>query len=325
MNLLILTNNPNRSSYRQRIGNYLPMLENAGIETTVEVLSRSLPKRIAQYRLAALYDVILLHKKCLNAVDAFFFNPPKNKVIFNYDDAIMFNDQGQETRTHRKRFERSLQKAGKVLVGSSYLAQQAAAYHDDITVLPLGLKTEDYHPASPKKVDGKIRLVWIGSTATLEYIKTLTPVIQKLTMRYPNLILRLICDEFIDMKGVTIEKFRWTSQTRSDSLGDCDIGLAPLPDTPFTQGKCSFKVLEYSASAIPVVASPVGTNPDHIKAGQTGYLANTPDEWFEKLCELIDNKPLRVEMGQKGRSLAAQYDVSVVGEKLCNLIRQMVA
>lgn len=320
MKLLILTNNPNRASYRQRIGNYLDMLKAAGIEPTVVVLAKTLCGRIRQYRQAGNYDVVLLHKKCLNFLDALFFRPQKAKVIFNYDDAVMFNDKGCQTPTHRSRFRRSLQKADRVLVGSSCLAQQAAGYHNHITILPLGLNTADYRPETPKPADGKIRLVWIGSAATLDYIRQLAPVIQKLAAQYSHLVLRLIGDEFIDMKGVSIEKIQWTPQTRSRGLAESDIGLAPLPDTPFTKGKCSFKVLEYSASGLPVVGSPVGTNPDHIKDSQTGYLVNTDKDWYDKISILIENQSLRREMGRKGIAYAKEFDIAVIGQKLCELI-----
>lgn len=324
MKLLILTNNPNRASYRQRIGNYLDIFKAAGIEPTVRVLSRYLPGRIMQYRQADRHDVVILHKKCLNSIDALFFSPPRAKVIFNYDDAIMFNDRGQETKTHQKRFQRSLQKAGKVLVGSSYLADRARPYHSDIVILPLGLNTADYSPETPKSADGKLRLVWIGSAATVDYIRQLTPVLQKLAARYSNLVLRLIGDEFIEMEGVAIEKVRWQADTRARALAECDIGLAPLPDTPFTRGKCSFKVLEYSASGLPVIASPVGTNTDHIQQGQTGFLAVSPDQWLEKISMLIENPARRNEMGQKGVLFAKHFDRAVVGKKLCEIIQQMV-
>lgn len=325
MKLLIFTSNPDRSSFKDRIGKYLEVFREADIEPTVMKLSANPAVRISQYRQADRYDAVLLHKKCLNALDALFFRPRRARVIFNYDDAVMFNDKGQETPTHRRRFRRTLQKADIVLVGSSYLAQQARPWARRIVILPLGLAAADYHPAPARPDDGRIRMVWIGSAATLDYIRLLTPVIEKLAARYPQLVLRLIGDEFFDIRGIQMEKIRWTPHARSWCLGDCDIGLAPLPDNPFTRGKCSFKVLEYSASGLPVVGSPIGTNPDHILDGRTGYLADTPQQWFEALSRLIDNPVLRIEMGQNGIRYAAEFDVAVIGRKFCRLLREAVS
>lgn len=320
MNLLIVSNNPKRGSFGDRIGNYLDIMAARGIVPTIEVPSRSLLRRIRQYKQMDRYDVVLLHKKCLPLFDAIFFKPRRAKVIFNYDDAIMFNNKGVPTRTHVQRFRRSLQRADVVLVGSSYLAQQAAPYHDRIRVLPLGLKTEKYRCSGARKEDGKVRLVWVGRPVTLDYLEQLKPIVQELARQYSNLVLRLVCEEFIDIEGVSIEKIRWTPEVRCRALAEADIGLAPLPDNPFTRGKCSFKVLEYSASGLPLVASPIGTNTDHVKDGVTGYLAATPDQWLEKLRILLDNPTLRKNMGERGREYAREFDSAVIGEKLCDLL-----
>lgn len=320
MKVLILTNNPERASFRQRIETYLDGMRQRGIQPVVQVLNPSLFKRIHQYRQADRYEVVLLHKKCLNFVEDLFFRPRKARVLFNYDDAVMFSDRGIATPTHTARFRRSLRKADAVLVAGSFLAEQARPHHNRIIILPIGLDTRIYQADKPKKEDGRIRLVWIGSTAALPYIRELTPVMQSLAEKYPTLVLRLICEEFIDMEGVRIEKVPWTPQARSGGLAECDIGLAPLPDTPFTRGKCSFKVLEYSASGIPVVASPIGTNPDYVLDGVTGFLADTPQQWQEKLSLLIENPSRRMEMGRQGRQYAKNFDISVIGKRFCDLL-----
>ncbi len=322
MNLLILSSNPERSSFRDRIGNYFDIMAARGIVPTVEVPSQCPVKRARQYARIDRYDVVLLHKKCLTLFEGVFFSPRQAKVIFNYDDAVMFNQHGIPTRTHVHRFRRSVQRADTILVGSSYLARQAAAYHDHIRILPLGLNTERYGSPPSRPRDGKVRLVWVGSPVTLSYLDQLRPVIRQLAAQYSNLVLRMVCEEFLDVEGVEIEKIRWTPESRYRALAEADIGLAPLPDNPFTRGKCTFKVLEYSASGLPVIASPVGTNVDHVKEGITGYLAETPSQWFEKLSLLIEATQQRHDMGMCGREYAREFDRSIIGEKLCDLILQ---
>ncbi len=325
MNLLIISSNPEGSGFRERIGSYFDTMAVRGIVPTVEVPSQCPIKRARQYAKMDRYDVVLLHKKCLTLFEAVFFSPRRAKVIFSYDDAIMFNQDGNPTRTHVRRFRRSVQRADTILVGSSYLAQQATAYHDHIQILPLGLNTERYGSTPSRCRDGKVRLVWVGSPVTLSYLDQLRPIMRELAGQYSNLVLRLVCEEFLDMEGVEIEKIRWTPETRYRALAEADIGLAPLPDNPFTRGKCTFKVLEYSASGLPVIASPVGTNVDHVKDGITGYLAETPRQWTEKISELIEAPQQRHDMGACGREYAREFDRSIIGEKLCDLILQTAA
>ena len=52
----------------------------------------------------------------------------------------------------------------------------------------------------------------------------------------------------------------WRPDTYAAELAGCDIALAPLSDTAFARGKCAYKLLQYAASALPMVGSPVGAN-----------------------------------------------------------------
>jgi len=189
-----------------------------------------------------------------------------------------------------------------------------------VKVLPIGLKVSDYRPNCPPKVDGKIRLVWIGSSSTLKYLAEIKPVLEEIGSRFNNVILRIICDESFDLKNLPVEKCFWSQDTRGADLATSDIGLAPLPDNRFTRGKCSFKVLEYSAAGLPVIASPVGTNSDYVRDNVTGFLVTDTRQWVDRITQLIESPQLRKKMGQEGRAFTQKFDVSVIGEQLTRLI-----
>ena len=93
-----------------------------------------------------------------------------------------------------------------------------------------------------------------------------------------------------------------------------------MPDNRFTRGKCSFKVLEYSAAGLPVIASPVGTNSDYVRDNVTGFLVTDNRQWVDRITQLIENPQLRGKMGQEGRAFAQKCEVSVIGEQLTRLI-----
>jgi glycosyltransferase involved in cell wall biosynthesis len=104
-----------------------------------------------------------------------------------------------------------------------------------------------------------------------------------------------------------------------------DIGIMPLMDDAFERGKCGYKLIQYMACGLPVVASPVGINQKIIKHGENGFLASKEDEWIEAITLLIENPKLRKEMGLKGREIAEQeYAVQVTAPKIINLINQIV-
>jgi glycosyltransferase involved in cell wall biosynthesis len=322
MRLLIVTNNPDRPSFRQRVGAYLEMLADRGIEPEVALLPKGLLARRRLFRRAADFDGVFLHKKLLTAWDMRSLRRHSRRIIYNFDDAVTYSDKrpSARSRTHLSRFRRTAREADTVIVGSNYLADLARPFNANIRVLPLGLNIRDYGLDPPPARDGKTRLVWIGSGSTLGYLEMIKAAIERIVARYQNVALRVISDAFPAWQGFPVEQITWSPQSRRTALATSDIGLAPLPDDPFTRGKCSFKVLEYSASGLPVVASPIGTNAHYVRDGATGLLATTIDDWIDKLGRLLDNPQLRESMGRAGIVWAAEFDVTVVGDELCKLI-----
>ncbi|MEW6520280.1 MAG: glycosyltransferase family 4 protein [Thermodesulfobacteriota bacterium] len=322
MKLLILTNNPNRASFRQRIGMYLDALAASSIDCTTAVLP---PGALARYRLfkkARDFDGVFLHKKGLNLLDAYVLRRNCRRLIYNYDDAVMYSDRRPErvSLSHLLPFRRTARLADMIIVGSPYLAEQSRQLNANVKVLPIGLDTEDYLVRQAGGSDGKIRLVWIGSDSTLAYLAELKPVLEKIGRTFDHVVLRIIGDSFFDLQHLPVEKHPWRRQTRAQDLAAGDIGLGPLPSNPFTEGKCSFKILEYSCSGLPVVASPVGTNAVFVREGVTGFLVSSQAQWYDRLAELIADPQLRARMGQAGVARAKEFDVRIIGRNFARLL-----
>lgn len=326
MRLLILTNNPDRASFRQRIGVYLDTFRGRGIDCEVASLRCGMSVRRRLFRRTSAFAGVFLHKKKLNAIDAFCLRRHAKKIIYNFDDAIMYSDRHPErnSRSHFRPWRRTVEIADMVITGNSYLAENARKFNSNVVILPIGLRVGDYQVLRPPKIDNKIRLVWIGSKSTLNYLAQICPALEEVGADFDNVVLRIICDDFLDLKNMEVEKRLWSEQTRALDLAACDIGLAPLPYNRFTRGKCSFKVLEYASAGLPVVASPVGTNADHVVDGQTGFLVREIDEWFEKITRLIENPQLAESMGEAGLAHAKSFDAGIIGKRLADLISSLL-
>ena len=322
MKLLVVTNNPDRASFKQRIGIYLDMLRSGGIDCEVAKLPAGTLARLRLFKRATDFDGVFLHKKGLNPFDARWLGKYSRRVIYNFDDAVMYSDKNPQrrSRSHFVPFRRSVTLAHMVICGSSYLAEHAQPFNSNVKILPLGLKVSDYESERTARADGKVRLVWVGSKSTLEYLQEIKPAIDQVVSRFDNVVLRIICDDFPEFENVSVEKCSWSKETLGGDLASSNIGLAPLPDNPFTRGKCSFKVLEYSAAGLPVIASPVGTNADHVQDDITGFLAKSNDDWAARITQLIENPQLGVDMGKRGREFAGEFDVSRIGGRLAELI-----
>ena len=139
-----------------------------------------------------------------------------------------------------------------------------------------------------------------------------------------RLVLRVIADDFPRLDVMKLEKRTWSLQTQAADLLACDIGLAPLPDNRFTRGKCGFKILQYFAAGLPVIASPVGVNRNLIEQSGAGLLADTSEQWQIAIEKVVQQPELREQMGQKAKSFIVQFDTSHVGSQLGDIIQQML-
>ncbi|MCK4998020.1 MAG: glycosyltransferase family 4 protein [Anaerohalosphaera sp.] len=326
MQLLIITNNPERASFRQRIGVYLDLMARDGIQCEVAVLPKGMFARAKLFKRAAEFDCVFLHKKLLNIADAWLLRKYARRIIFNYDDAIMFSYKNPERKSRSRLvpFGRTVRLSDMSLVGSEYLADRGRPFSNNIKVLSLGLNVSEYFIEGISRDDDKIRLVWVGSESTLGYLEDIKPALEKIGQKFTNVVLRIVGDTFFDLDNMPVEKLKWQKNKLGDYLTSSDIGLAPLPDNNFTQGKCSFKVLEYSSAQLPVVASPVGTNGEHVVDGQTGFIVSNEQQWVGKISQLIEDDDLRRQMGKDGRVHAQKHDVSVIGQQLCSIIKNCI-
>jgi glycosyltransferase involved in cell wall biosynthesis len=172
--------------------------------------------------------------------------------------------------------------------------------------------------------DGKIRLVWIGSKSTLRYLAEIKPALEEISSRFDNVVLRIISDEFLDLQNIPVEKHPWSLETQVTDLVTSDIGLAPLPDNRFTRGKCAFKILQYAAAGLPVVASLVGVNSMFVRDGVTGFVVTDLNEWSDRIAKLITDSGLRQTMGRVNQSMVQSYDISVLGKCFVNMIMRIL-
>jgi glycosyltransferase involved in cell wall biosynthesis len=113
----------------------------------------------------------------------------------------------------------------------------------------------------------------------------------------------------------------WSEETEAADVHRFDVGIMPLPDGPFEKGKCGYKLIQYMAAGIPVVASPVGINSQIVEHGINGFLASSESEWAQALEYLRDNPEERKRMGIAGRKkVETEYDLAVTAPQLLHLL-----
>jgi glycosyltransferase involved in cell wall biosynthesis len=105
-------------------------------------------------------------------------------------------------------------------------------------------------------------------------------------------------------------------QTEANELSSSDIGIMPLKYTMFENGKCGFKLIQYMASGLPVVASALPANKEIVQDGSNGYIVTNETEWYDSRKTIIDTN-LRSEFGAKGREIIeTKYTYQVWGKNI---------
>ncbi len=324
MTLLVITNNPHNASFRQRIEQYLPAWEDEGIDCEIVRLPRALWARQRLFTRAGQFDAVLLHKKTMNPHDAFLLRRYSRRIVYDFDDAVMYNPKALARGSGRRlrAFRRTVRLADLVIAGNAYLAEHARAYNSNVQTVPTGLDTSAYRRQVRSKPDGRIRLVWIGGRATLPYLQQISPALEQVGACFPNSVLTIICDTFFDLLSLPVEKRPWSRKTEVSDLVSSDIALAPLPDDLFTRGKCGFKILQYAAAGLPVVASPVGVNAEYVQDGVTGFHATEASAWVDKIGRLIQDEALRTQMGQAAGIWVNDFDTRAVKRRLVIILKE---
>ena len=156
----------------------------------------------------------------------------------------------------------------------------------------------------------KLTIGWAGSATHFEDMREAAYGLRRTLDWHPDVEAHFIG---ADMRRIIRRPARWTKWVKSTTeyykVIDFDIGIAPLRPGVFTDAKSAIKAMEYGALGIPVVASAVTPYNDYVIDGVTGFLVTGPRQWERRLRELINDEAMRLEMGAKGKELAAQHTI----------------
>jgi len=145
----------------------------------------------------------------------------------------------------------------------------------------------------------------------------LNDVFKSISEKYPNVILKIISDKPLTLNTIPVINIKWSINDYKRYLYQIDIGIMPLKDDEWSRGKCAFKLIQYMAAGLPVIASDVGANSSVITNSVDGYLVRSDKEWIEKLKMLIESSDLRDKMGNSGRiKIKKHFSVEAWGERV---------
>jgi len=304
MKTFFLIERLDKPSSRYRVLQFLPALKDAGIVPEVVEVSGKSWERWSTLIRARNGAVVFIQKKLFHSFELRFLKSHGAKLIYDFDDAIMFRHKpipGSRSWTRSRDFISMMRHSDAVIAGNRFLEQKAKEMCAKVFYLPTSIDT---HHFSVKKVfngRGSITLGWIGSPSTLPYLEGVLPAIIKVAEMFPEVELKVVSSIFPKGNGVKIIKKVWQVGEEERDLHSFDIGLAPLKNDPWCEGKCGLKLLQYMVCGIASVSSPYGGQKEIIQDGKNGYLAHDLDSWVEKLSQLISDPKKRIDFGIQAR------------------------
>jgi glycosyltransferase involved in cell wall biosynthesis len=249
------------------------------------------------------------------------------RVVYDLDDDLTTETpamQGKGPLAHwlygPHQARRLLRRADRVVVSTDVLARRLGRSGTPVTVLPTVPDPAGYRQAIDGGTPGLVG--WAGTTGGLRYLDPLAPVFRSLA---EDGVGRLEVVSSAPWSGPA--EFRpWRLQDEPTLFAPWAVGIMPLPDTEYAQAKAGFKLLQYMASGIPVVASPVGVNRDLVERSGAGLLADGPDQWDDALRRLLGDAELRRSMGADGRAFIEEFaDLEGQADVLAELLTASAA
>lgn len=278
-------------------------------------------------------DLVVIIREALMTRSTFFEEAVARSgvpMLFDFDDAIWIRDMSAANRRlgflkDPDKIRRILPLCQGVTAGNDFLAAFARKFNDDVYTVPSTVDSDRLFPLP--RPDRPITIGWSGSQTTIRHFDAIGPVLRRLKEHYGDRI-RLVTigarSSLADTLG--IDYMPWEAERENELHNALDIGLMPLPDSAWAQGKCAMKLLLYMAMGIPSVAANVGVNADVLGNATCGLLTQSENDWFSAVVRLVEDTELRKSMGQRARKrLVDHYSKHAWGSRYVEIYREVMA
>lgn len=340
------------ASHRVRLSQFQPGLWGAGIELQIDsLLDDAYLQRSFSGRRISLRRLVLAYGRRIRALHQlvnfdlaivygdllpFFSSCLEHQLlkipfIYDCDDAFFLKYRSGRLRPLQPllgaKADRLMAAAVAVTAGNTALAAHARRFNSNVTVLPSVVDTDQFRPVAPPPAErsgGPFTVGWIGSPSTAPYLQLVVEPLQQLARERP-LRLLVVGGPAPAIAGVEVIAQPWSLEQEVSLIQQFDVGVMPLPDTPWTRGKCAYKLIQCMACGIPVVASRVGANVEAVPS-ECGILVESPGEWLAAFRQLAADPALRQRMGSAARQWVVQrYSLRSALPVLTGVIQRAVA
>lgn len=352
MKIAALTSGALTPSARFRIRQYLPHLKEAGLNVTEycprlsqgarlpgllgRVRSRYLPPLVAGQMLTNLAfrapgviasraaDVTWLERNFVPGLDD-CATLLKGPIVLDIDDSIwLYNPLGASM------IKRLVRRAEMVFAGNQFLANWCGEYCQNVRIVPTAVDSNRFRPRLQPKPEGAPFVVgWTGTSGNFHFLNMIEPALEQFLATFPSARLLIVADRPPSLPTLPqsqLDFVAWTAATEHLLLHEMDVGIMPIDDTDLSRGKCSFKMLQYMASGLPVIVSPFGMNRDVLSLGEIGLGPKTISEWMDSLAYYCRNPDEVASHGKNARAIVqCRFDVGFIANQINRYFLELMA
>ena len=338
------------ASTRARVLQYVPVLEKH-VDTVDVFLAKDRPERrpgrtgqavyFAEHaqryvlrwseitRRVTDYDAVLVQRGIYAIGPGAIVRPLEafpGRVVYDLDDALLAETPSMQGKgaaaawlygPHQVR--RLLGRADAIVVSTRTLAQGLPPTTAPVTVLPTVPDVSAYRRATGGGTPGLIG--WAGTTGGLPYLDPLREVLRRLD---ESGTARLRVVSSAPWSGPS--EFRpWRLDDEPTMFADFAVGIMPLPDTDYARAKAGYKLLQYMAAGVPVVATAAGAVPEVVGDGAWLVSPGDGDALAARLSDALAGGASVDALVGRGRARASGFSWARCADGLAGLYRDAVA
>jgi glycosyltransferase involved in cell wall biosynthesis len=320
---------------RYRVYQYLPRLQALGVEPVVLVVrperstvrlltgsSQNQLRRVAHLarswlqnqsafvritRLAPQFDRVFVYKCPVPSWALPALAPCRERLLYDFDDAL---DQAEleggllqhwRTRVLRRGMENAVAAARLTITSNTRNAAVVRQMGGRVVVIPTCVDLAQAILRDRRRLTAPAPVLgWTGTPSTARYLASIEKPLSVLVGRRPVAVC-LIGAGRSPFAGLRADVRPWSLATEPQDVSAFDVGLMPMPDTPWTRGKAALKALLYGASGMASVASWTPTNAEILGEHNGSVLCHSEADWLAAFERVLSDDDWRSEMGARAR------------------------
>jgi len=257
------------------------------------------PERLEEFRY-----IKKLRKKLMLEFDDFYHDVP----AFNSSKTYWLNRYKYYKKRPIDFFEDMLRTVDKVIVSTKFLRDFYKNFNENIVVNPNNLDPDIFLKIEPARQLGieDINICWFGSSSHVGDFDIVGEVLKEIALKYDKVNVHIGGDlqTYINLQVKDDKKtfHHWQPfDIYPFQYSQFQIAVAPILEHPFNRARSPLKYYEYGCSNLAGVYDRLDPYELEVEDRKCGILVKGRDQWFDAICELIENEDLRANIAKNAR------------------------